>query len=219
VRTLTEIMNTNQTDKGTVMGEAHSYTPRYERWFSSMRDKPLRLLEIGVCDPRFPGASLQGWYEYFPNATIFGYDIVDAHHFDNERIHTFVGDQSSPADLTRFAEFSAGAFDIIIDDGSHQDRHQQASLAFLFPHVKPGGQYVIEDLHVSPNTLHMLRRMQRGLPGERLGGKARLLSVARALSSQRSPYISTGEIDGIVRDSDSLDLVCDGKLARFSKQA
>jgi hypothetical protein len=223
VRTLTEIMDTYRSDKGTLMGEAHGYTLVYERWFESMRNEPLRLLEIGVWNPQMPGASLKAWYEYFPNATIFGYDIVDAHRFDNDRVRTFVGDQSDPADLARFAESSGGEFDIIMDDGSHLDMHQQVSLACLFPHLKPGGQYFIEDLHVSPNTVNMLERMQAGLPGDRppgktLGKRVKALSRAVRHGFKFSPYISPNKIDEIRRRTQRLDLVCNAKLARFSKR-
>ena len=233
MRTLTEIMNTNRSDKGTVMGEAHGYTPVYERWLEPIRNEPLRVLEIGVCDPRMPGASLKGWYEYFPKATIFGYDIVDAHRFDNDRIATFAGDQSDRADLARFVEFSGGEFDIIIDDGSHKAMHQQVSLAFLLPHLKPGGQYIIEDLHVAPNTQHMLRGMQPDLPGERTPGSGLGKRVRAFFSLARQgngidfaifkfwpfrPYISSQEIDEIHRGTERLDLACDDKLARFTKR-
>jgi hypothetical protein len=152
-RTLTEIMNANRSDKGTVIREAHSYTLAYEEWFGPLREQPLRLLEIGVYDPAAPAASLKSWYEYFPHATIYGYDIIDTHHhFDNDRVTTFVGDQSNPADLAQFVKSSGGGFDIIIDDGSHNDRHQQTSLAYLLPHLKPGGQYIIEDLRVAKHS-------------------------------------------------------------------
>lgn len=237
MRTLTEIMNINRSDKGTVMGEAHDYTSIYERWFEPMRNESLRLLEIGVCDPRMPGASLKGWYEYFPNATIFGYDILDAHRFDNDRVATFVGDQSDRADLARFVESSGGEFDIIIDDGSHRPMHQQVSLAFLFPHLKPGGQYIIEDLHTAPNTVHMLRGMQPDLPGERppsgLGQRFRAFTraVRPAVMDVRilfgilkfwfwtyRPSISSQEVDEIRRSTERLDLACNGKLARFTKK-
>ena len=225
-RTLTEIMNTNRSDKGTEWWPAHGYTSVYERWFESMRKEPLRLLEIGVCDPRMPGASLKGWYEYFPNATIFGYDIVDAHHFDNDRILTFVGDQSDPADLARFVESSGGEFDIIIDDGSHKDMHQQVSLVYLFPHLKPGGQYFIEDLQVSPSTLGVLHRIYPGLPGEWPPGTTFGKRVRAFFSAVHwgipeikfSPYISSQEIDEIRSGTERLDLVCNAKLARFSKR-
>jgi hypothetical protein len=220
-------MNTNCADKGTTTG-AHGYTPDYERWLEPMRNESLRMLEIGVWE----GASLKSWYEYFPNATIFAYDILDAHRFDNDRIATFVGDQSDPADLARFVEFSGGGFDIIIDDGSHKSMHQQASLAFLFPHLKPGGQYIIEDLHVAENTLRMLRGMQSDLPGERasrigLGNRVRtFFSKARHGAIlfglfkfwPYRPYISSQEIEEILRRTERLDLANDGKLARLTKR-
>jgi len=47
------------------------YTPAYHRFFSEWRDRPLRVLEIGV----YLGGSLQMWREYFPKATIFAIDI------------------------------------------------------------------------------------------------------------------------------------------------
>ena len=42
-----------------------------------------------------------------------------------------------------------GPFDIVIDDGSHAPAHQVASLTALWPHVKVGGVYLVEDLHTS----------------------------------------------------------------------
>lgn len=42
--------------------------------------------------------------------------------------------------------FNISFFDIIIDDGSHMQQDQQISFATLFPVVKSGGYYVIEDV-------------------------------------------------------------------------
>jgi hypothetical protein len=33
------------------------------------------MLEIGVADPRFPGASIQMWTEFFSNIDFIGFDI------------------------------------------------------------------------------------------------------------------------------------------------
>jgi hypothetical protein len=38
-------------------------------------------------------------------------------------------------------------FDIIIDDGSHVGEHILTSFKILWSTVKPGGYYIIEDLH------------------------------------------------------------------------
>jgi hypothetical protein len=42
-----------------------------------------------------------------------------------------------------------GGWDIVIDDGSHLPRHQLVSFCALFPFVRPGGLYIIEDIESS----------------------------------------------------------------------
>ena len=42
-----------------------------------------------------------------------------------------------------------GPFDIVIDDGSHVNRHVHHSFRTLWPHLAPGGLYVVEDLQTS----------------------------------------------------------------------
>ena len=217
MRTLTEIFNENFSDKGTVMEgwEAHGYSPLYEQWFDPIREQPIRLLEIGVCDPRKPGASLVSWYEYFPTAQIFGYDIVDATEFDNDRIKTFMGDQSSPTDLQRFVDMYGGDFDIIIDDGSHIDAHQQARLAFLFQFVKPGGQYVVEDMQVSPNTLEVLKEIQKRRYSPR--NYVRQL-VSRLRHTAPRPLVPQSALRRIQANTTSVDILCNDKLGRLVKR-
>ena len=58
------------------------------------------------------------------------------------------GDQGDEQFLDSMAR-ELGPFDIIIDDGSHMSHHVLASFNALFPHVRPGGIYVIEDLGTS----------------------------------------------------------------------
>jgi demethylmacrocin O-methyltransferase len=43
----------------------------------------------------------------------------------------------------------AGGFDIVIDDGSHINDHVIASFETLFPLLKDGGLYVVEDAQTS----------------------------------------------------------------------
>ncbi len=75
-------------------------------------------------------------------------DINDATHLDKDRIKTAVADQGSREQLDAFKK-SIGdlQFDLIIDDGSHRGDHQQITLESLWPTLKPGGMYVIEDLN------------------------------------------------------------------------
>ena len=54
--------------------------------------------------------------------------------------------------MTRIYEFIKlyqGNFDVILDDGGHAMDHQQVSLGFLFQYIKPGGIFIIEDIHSS----------------------------------------------------------------------
>jgi hypothetical protein len=144
---LTEIANRLGTDKGT-MHYGHSYTETYHELFDELSKKHIKMLEIGVADPRFPGASLKMWNEYFPNITLIGYDInPDAKKFEKDDASVFIGDQNNPTHLEKCVETYGGEFDIIIDDGSHYGEHVVTSFKTLYPHLKEGGYYIIEDLH------------------------------------------------------------------------
>jgi hypothetical protein len=116
----------------------------YERFLEPMRGRAIRLLEIGVLN----GSSLRMWSDYFPDGTIIGVDRdrgALAH--VGSRISIELADQSSKPDLDRIA--SLGPFDIILDDGSHVWKHQILSLQTLFPSLRLGGFYIVEDLVTS----------------------------------------------------------------------
>ena len=44
---------------------------------------------------------------------------------------------------------SHGPFDVIIDDGSHVPSHQKLTFQTLWPHLRPGGLYAVEDIETS----------------------------------------------------------------------
>ena len=129
------------------------YTKFYNSLFDEIRHDIKKVLEIGV----ETGRSHRLWLEYFPNATIYGFDIfksgVEEFHRLQEgnpyldRSVMFKGNQESVDDLEEFLSLHGEDFDIIIDDGGHTMRQQQISLGVLFDAVKSGGHYVIEDLH------------------------------------------------------------------------
>ena len=144
---LSEIGRRHGTDKADAAHCAfgYSYLDVYETYFTSRRDEPLRLLEIGVRQ----GASLRTWAEYFPNAAVWGLDIdpACARHGggDGGRVHVAIGSQDDEALLRSLCD-RAGGFDIVIDDGSHINELTLASFATLFPRLNRGGTYIIEDL-------------------------------------------------------------------------
>ncbi len=146
-RSLSELALAHGTDKA----GGHSYTGAYDFHFARFRDRPVRLLEIGVGgyeDPHKGGESLRMWKEYFPQGQIIGLDIYDKSSLAEERIAIFQGDQGDEKCLEALAA-EQGPFDIVIDDGSHLSGHVITSFKALFPHVVDTGVYVIEDIQTS----------------------------------------------------------------------
>ena len=129
------------------------YTQLYEQLLSEVRNDFTKVLEIGV----ETGRSHRMWLEYFPNARIYGYDIFEYGYDELQRLQKdnpfldrsimFKGDQSNVEDLNRFKSEHGDNFNMIIDDGGHTMEQMQTSLNHLWDSVKPGGIYVIEDLH------------------------------------------------------------------------
>jgi tetratricopeptide (TPR) repeat protein len=129
----------------------HDYTPNYYTLFKHLKNKPIRLLEIGVGgyqDADRGGESLEVWRDFFPKGQIVGIDIQTKEMDLGERVSIHKGSQVDAqflADLVR----AHGPFDIIIDDGSHRNEHVVESFALLYPTLAKGGIYVVEDVQTS----------------------------------------------------------------------
>lgn len=140
---LTQLANIYNTNKGFY----HGYTRFYHNLFHERRNDIKSVFEIGIDQ----GASLFTWRDYFPNATIYGIDlqIPDAVR-NKERIVCDVADQDSADQLLSVIKLWGNPlFDIILDDGGHHVSQQRVSFETLWKFVKPGGIYVIEDLHTN----------------------------------------------------------------------
>ena len=90
------------------------------------------------------GASLRAWAELFPNATVTGLDPAeDAAELNglHERIRVITCDSRDDSCVEKL-----GSYDLIVDDGHHSLDAQRSTLKTLWPFVKPGGLYVIEDV-------------------------------------------------------------------------
>lgn len=148
----TELCNKYGTDKGTMVRECHGYSYIYEKLFEPIKNNQIKLLEIGIHDPLFPGASLRVYSEYFTQAEIFGFDITDCSHFKIPRVQTFVGDTGKVETLDVL--INNGPYNVIIDDGSHVHEHHMICFNRLFKCMAPNSMYIIEDLHAwcSPPT-------------------------------------------------------------------
>ena len=147
MKTITEILREYGAERpeGTDKQREHQYGPGYDQLFpESVRDNVRYVLEIGVAY----GRSLLAWRDAFPNATIVGLDAdpcVPAPRGERIEIH-----QGSQIDRGILASLARGQreFDLIIDDGSHILEHQLFTMFILWPHVKVGGVYLIEEFDV-----------------------------------------------------------------------
>jgi hypothetical protein len=160
---LTAIANDSGTDKGTLAGLGHGYTLFYELLLSSRRLEPLNFCEIGLCRggpevedgsiervvPSLP--SVEMWHAYLPNAKLYGIDISDFSSFETEWFKFFRADCGEEAQLKTVADLGI-EFDVILDDGSHAPFHQQQTFLSLFPALRPGGLFIIEDIQWQPST-------------------------------------------------------------------
>ncbi len=136
---LLHIFGSDKQEKG-----EHTYGPTYHTLMHPFRYKRIKLLEIGILS----GASLLAWRAFFPRGTIIGCDIERKDHFSIGRIITCLADQSSDSDLaTLCARF--GPFDVMIDDGSHQNSHQIFTFYTMFDSLTDQGIYIIEDVQTS----------------------------------------------------------------------
>jgi cephalosporin hydroxylase len=159
-----------RTDKGL---SGHNYTEIYERFLFQWKNAPIRIFEIGI----EKGGSLAMWQDYFPKASIFAIDIEDKTKLQNARTKTFIADQSKRDQLQRFIDKFGGNFDVLLDDGGHTMDQQQISLGYLFKFVKPGGYYIVEDIHTS------LTNVRVGYGVEPDGANSTLAMIERYIRS------------------------------------
>lgn len=153
VRSFGKRDNLNELAKiyGTDKWGLHFYTPHYNEHFKRFRSKKLVLLEIGVGghdDPKAGGNSLRMWKKYFPHGSINSVDIFDKSYLEEKRINIFRGSQVDKEFLQGVIK-KIGNPDIIIDDGSHVNEHMIDTFRILFPLLKDGGVYVVEDTQTS----------------------------------------------------------------------
>jgi hypothetical protein len=174
------------------------YLDFYERIFAPLRDKPITLVEVGVQN----GGSLEIWSKFFAHAErIVGCDVNEkcrALRYDDPRISVVVGQVNSPP---TFREIHARAprFDIFLDDGSHNSPDIIAAYYNYWPSVKPGGLFVIEDLHCAYfptydggidqplNAMNFLKLLADGIHLEHWKGQG-----ANGFEQRIAPFLPAG---------------------------
>ena len=128
---------------GSTENKPPHYLPIYQRYLADITAPAPVILELGV----HRGDSLEMLADYFPAALVLG---VDANAMDmafsTPRIKAYQGLQDDPALHARIlAENKITVYDLIIDDCAHIGSLAATSFQILFPKLKPGGLYIIED--------------------------------------------------------------------------
>lgn len=123
----------------------HGYVKYYKKWLEHLKNDNLKLLEIGI----ERGRSHLMWKDYLPHSTIYGIDIDNGcKSIEQDRIVVEIGDSNDVNFVNNFF-IKYNDFDVIIDDGGHTSNNQIKNFELFFPHVIPGGLYIVEDLHTS----------------------------------------------------------------------
>jgi len=122
-------------------------------------NRKMKLFEIGLgCDMKYgPGKSVDLWLRFLrPSDELWEAEVDEACAAQiTKRSNMFVltGDQANTTTLQRWVVESRAQqepFDVIIDDGGHENLMIYNSFHHLFEQaLAPGGLYFIEDLHVS----------------------------------------------------------------------
>ena len=120
----------------------------YSQYYSMIdKNKVKNLVEIGS----YEGASAMVFSAYFQKAKIFCLDLTFKYNKLKYKNSIKVEiDQLNKEDLKKFIIKNKlkNKIDLISDDGAHKNEHIINSFKVLFPNLKKGGYYFIEDVSI-----------------------------------------------------------------------
>mmetsp|Transcript_20783 Transcript_20783/g.34993 ORF Transcript_20783/g.34993 Transcript_20783/m.34993 type:complete len:276 (+) Transcript_20783:86-913(+) len=122
---------------------------------------PLKLMEVGMgCNPKtaMKKKGVDIWAQLLnqPEDSIWIAEYNERCLTKMKRgnmipsgVNVVTGDQANKTTLEGWIVESGGNYDVFIDDGGHSNNQIMTTFNHMWPQVKPGGLYFIEDLHVS----------------------------------------------------------------------
>jgi hypothetical protein len=162
-----------RTDKSHLV---HNFAQFYDAHLSGLRNQPVKLLEIGI------GRGAGKFFAIESEPRRGQYRFLGA--------KVFVGRQEDRNFLRDVME-EVGPLDILIDDGSHRVDDQQITLGYLFPYLKEGGHYILEDIHTSfPG-----QPVDFGLAPDLSNSTYQMLLDFKQTGEFKSRYLSKPELD------------------------
>lgn len=148
LKTCSSLRRLYEHHEGKISDKWESYLELYDSVLRPIKTNEVSLLEIGVQN----GGSLEIWNKYFVNGKIFvGCDIDEKCSeldYQQDNISVVIGDAAAEATFKKVSA-QCDHYDVIIDDGSHLSSDCIKNLRLYFDLVKPGGFYILEDLHCS----------------------------------------------------------------------
>jgi cephalosporin hydroxylase len=157
---LKKLMNDNRSDKNTT----HSYLEVYELFVQRIKDSATNVMEIGI----WAGGGILMFRDYFPNATIYGLDIITPEQVEPDlkeaaRIKLLLSMDAYTPELINLFKASGKKFDMIVDDGPHT----LESMLFFVKHYSTlltnDGILVVEDITDYEWTQKMLQELPPSL--------------------------------------------------------
>jgi hypothetical protein len=149
MNTLDEIAIKYQTDKASTH---HGYTKYYQRHFEELRHDRVLLIELGYGGYDYPdrgGAGARMWLEYFTTADVISIDVHKKINIPKTSRFEFWQYSQDDEGLSRILRERTNLPHIIIDDASHICDLTLKTFEILFPVLRSGGWYVIEDTETS----------------------------------------------------------------------
>jgi hypothetical protein len=138
--TIATALNASYSDKAS----GHGYDKVFAHLFGGKTVD--NFLEIGLFLNELQHTDLNAWTSVFPSANIYGGDKKESQLFNSGKISTHVVDQEVAASFDALKAAFAVEFDVVLDDASHIYANTVTTFEALFPAVKAGGMYLIEDI-------------------------------------------------------------------------
>jgi hypothetical protein len=146
---LQSLVNNSKTDKNTT----HSYLDLYESLLQKKKTSTKYVLEVGIGDfgPK-NGGSIKLWRDYFPNATIYGLDILPIERVMDElkgdpRVVLYT--QSDAYNIDFFRNNIGNKpfkFDFLLDDGPHTLESMKKFIQLYTRVMADDGILIVEDV-------------------------------------------------------------------------
>jgi len=146
---LKELIDNSRTDKNTT----HSYLDLYHQLLRSKKETAKNVLEVGIGDfGDKNGGSIKLWRDYFPNATIYGLDILHINRVMDElindsRVVLYTETDAYNEDFfkTHFLNKNIKC-DFMLDDGPHTLESMKQFIKLYSQIMTDDGILIIEDV-------------------------------------------------------------------------